>query len=34
MTAIAATDLRAAKDRLTAYRGDIVAAIDYLFLGV
>jgi toxin CcdB len=34
MTAIAATDLRAVKDRLTAYRGEIVAALDYLFLGV
>ncbi len=34
MSAIAATDLRAVKDRLTAYRGDIVAALDFLFLGV
>ncbi len=34
MTAIAATDLRVLKDRLTAYRGEIVAALDYLFLGV
>lgn len=34
MTAISATDLRAVKDRLTAYREDIVAALDYLFLGV
>ena len=34
MTALAATDLRVIKDRLTAYRGDIVAALDYLFLGV
>ena len=34
MTAIAATDLRAVKDRLTAYREDIVAALDFLFLGV
>jgi hypothetical protein len=34
MVAIAATDLRAVKDRLTAYRGAIVAALDFLFLGV
>jgi hypothetical protein len=34
MTAISAADLRAVKDRLTAYREDIVAALDYLFLGV
>jgi toxin CcdB len=34
MTSIAADDLRALKDRLLAYRGEIVAAIDYLFLGV
>jgi toxin CcdB len=34
MTAIAANDLRTVKDRLTAYREDIVAALDYLFLGV
>jgi len=34
MTAIAATDLRAVKDRLTAYRENIVAALDFLFLGV
>jgi toxin CcdB len=34
MTAIAATDLRTIIDRLTAHRSDIVAALDYLFLGV
>jgi toxin CcdB len=34
MTAIAATDLRTVIDGLAAYRGDIVAALDYLFLGV
>ena len=34
MTAITATDLRTTIDRLTAYRSDIVAALDYLFLGV
>jgi toxin CcdB len=34
MTAIAATDLRTVKERVAAYRADIVAALDYLFLGV
>jgi toxin CcdB len=34
LTAIAAADLRTVIDRLTAYRSDIVAALDYLFLGV
>jgi toxin CcdB len=34
MTSVAATDLRAIKDQLAAYRDDIVAAIDYLFLGL
>jgi toxin CcdB len=34
MTAISATDLRVVKDRLTAYRADIVAALDFLFLGI
>lgn len=34
MTALAATDLRTTIDQLTAYRSDIVAALDYLFLGV
>ena len=34
MTAIAATDLRTVIDRLTAFRSDVVAALDYLFLGV
>lgn len=34
MTAVAAADLRELKDDLTSYREDIVAAIDFLFLGV
>jgi hypothetical protein len=34
MTAVAATDLRATRDQLDAYRDGIVAAIDYLFLGL
>ena len=34
MTAVCATDLRALRDRLTSHRDEIVAAIDYLFLGV
>ena len=34
MTAVCATDLRALRDRLTSHRGEIVAALDYLFLGV
>ena len=34
VTAIAATELRAIIGWLTAYRSDIVAALDYLFLGV
>jgi toxin CcdB len=34
MTAIVATDLRTVIDGLTAYRSDIVAALDFLFLGV
>ena len=34
MTAIVAADLRTVIDRLTASRSDIVAALDYLFLGV
>jgi toxin CcdB len=34
MTAIAATDLRELRGKLTAHREAIVAALDYLFLGV
>jgi hypothetical protein len=34
MAAIAATDLRTLTGGLSAYRGDIVAALDYLVLGV
>jgi toxin CcdB len=34
MTAIVATDLRTVIDGLTVYRSDIVAALDFLFLGV
>lgn len=34
MTAIAAVDLRDAQDDLSAHRSDIMAALDYLFLGV
>jgi toxin CcdB len=34
MTAVAAADLRVLKDTLIAHRGDIVAALDYLFIGV
>lgn len=34
MTAVCATDLRALRDRLTSHRGEIVAALDYLFLGL
>lgn len=34
MAAISAADLRVVKDQLKAYRADIVAALDYLFLGV
>jgi toxin CcdB len=34
MTAVSAADLRALRDRLTSHRDEIVAAIDYLFLGV
>jgi toxin CcdB len=31
---VAAADLQAAKDNLTGYRNEIVAALDLLFLGV
>lgn len=34
MTAIAVVDLRELRDQLGAYRDAIVAALDYLFLGV
>ena len=34
MAPIAITDLRGVKDELGAYRNDIVAVLDFLFLGV
>jgi toxin CcdB len=34
MTAVLATDLRVRRDEVTKYRAEIVAALDYLFLGV
>lgn len=34
MSSVAATDLRAAKDKLLAYRSEIAASLDYLFIGV
>jgi toxin CcdB len=34
LAAVAAADLRVVKDQLGAYRDEIVAALDYLFLGV
>lgn len=34
MTAISAADLQDARGDLTAWRDDIIAALDYLFLGV
>jgi toxin CcdB len=34
MTAVRAADLRAMRDQLASYRTEIVAALDYLFLGV
>ncbi|MDZ7768549.1 MAG: CcdB family protein [Woeseiaceae bacterium] len=34
MTAIAAVDLRDTRGNLKAYRSDIIAALDFLFLGV
>lgn len=34
MTSVPVNDLRSVKDRLLLYRGEIVAAIDYLFIGV
>jgi hypothetical protein len=34
MTAVAAADLHDVRDELTSHRNNIVAALDYLFLGV
>jgi toxin CcdB len=34
MAPVAVTDLRAMKDQLGSYRNEIVAALDFLFLGV
>ena len=34
LTAVAANDLRNARGQLTGYRDAIIAALDYLFLGV
>ena len=34
MAPVAVTDLREKKDQLAAYRNEIVAALDFLFLGV
>lgn len=34
MAPVAAADLRTVKDQLTSYRNEIVAALDFLFLGV
>jgi toxin CcdB len=34
MTAVSASDLRVMRDQLASYRAEIVAALDYLFLGV
>ncbi|HLS82964.1 MAG TPA: CcdB family protein [Steroidobacter sp.] len=34
MTAIAAADLRESRDDIASHRHDIVAALDFLFLGV
>lgn len=34
LTAVPAAELRAVKDSLSAYRNEIVAALDLLFLGV
>jgi toxin CcdB len=34
MTPVAFSDLRAPRDQLASHRDDIVAALDYLFLGV
>jgi toxin CcdB len=34
LAAVPAAELRAAKDNLSSYRGEIVAALDLLFLGV
>lgn len=34
MASVPADDLRTVRDKLLPYRGEIVAAIDYLFIGV
>ena len=34
MTPVASADLRAVQDQLVSYRNEIVAALDFLFLGV
>jgi toxin CcdB len=34
MTGVAAADLRTKRDQLSAYRDEIVSAIDFLFFGV
>jgi toxin CcdB len=34
LTSVPASELRAVKDNLSAFRGDIVAALDVLFLGI
>ena len=34
MAPVAVSDLRGAKDQLVSYRNEIVAALDFLFLGV
>jgi toxin CcdB len=34
MAPVAAADLRGVKDQITTYRNEIVAALDFLFLGV
>ena len=34
LTTIVAADLRESRDQLSAHRNEIVAALDYLFLGV
>ena len=34
MTSLAATDLRGHRGHISAYRSEILAAIDYLFFGV
>lgn len=34
MAPVAAADLREVKDQIAVYRNEIVAALDFLFLGV